>query len=487
VQRHGEAPHALGDEQRRYVRRRDTADGMVKIEAVLHPEEAELVWAMLDHAAAQLTREADRPAGNDVAEPRPIAQVSGSTEASPATAVVDISLSPPAAACQSSDSAESLPHASAPDTTAPGSPRTHGASPDLASCPTDDSAESLPHASALEATAPGSIAASTAPGDFDTSSINDSAESPSLEIPHRSLLDRSLLDRLLDEADALRIAETGTRGESAAASSTARASSSDLTAERASSGLQQRVDAARRPFLRADALVSVAQGYLRGERPERSPIEIVLTIPESSLRGGASDPVEVGEVGEIGESFVSSEAARRLSCDAGVVEVIEDERGTPLSVGRKRRTMAGALKRALRKRDTACSYPGCTNRMFLEGHHIKHWADGGETSLENSALLCSSHHRYIHEYGYRIELGPDQRPRFRDPRGRLVIEVPERPAMEDLGWPHIRAVNAPLSITADTIACGWDGTPADYGAIVGHLVAAEGVPGSRAAPSAHAR
>jgi hypothetical protein len=167
-----------------------------------------------------------------------------------------------------------------------------------------------------------------------------------------------------------------------------------------------------------------------------------------------------------------------------VVEIVEDEHGTPLSVGRKRRTIAGALKRALRKRDMTCCYPGCTNRMFLEGHHIKHWADGGETSLRNSALLCSAHHRHVHEHGYAIELGPDQRPRFRDPRGRLVTEVPERPVIADLGWPRIHAANAPLSITADTIACGWDGTPADHGAIVGRLLAADDLAGSRA-PAPH--
>jgi hypothetical protein len=82
------------------------------------------------------------------------------------------------------------------------------------------------------------------------------------------------------------------------------------------------------------------------------------------------------EAGEIGESFLSMETARRLSCDAGVVEVIEGADGMPLSVGRKRRTIAGALERALHRRDGACIYPGCTNRLFLEGHHIKHWADG---------------------------------------------------------------------------------------------------------------
>ena len=236
--------------------------------------------------------------------------------------------------------------------------------------------------------------------------------------------------------------------------------------------LHQRADAAKRAFNRADALVSLAQGYLRGDRPNRSPIEITLTIPAGGLRSDASDPIEVGEMGE---SFLSSEAARRLGCDAGVVEVVEDDQGVPLSVGRKRRTIAGALKRALCKRDSACTFPGCTHRIFLEGHHIKHWADGGETSLKNMALLCSSHHRYVHEYGYEIELGPDQRPQFRDPHGRVVTASPSPPVMTELGWPRIRAVNEPLAIDADTIACEWDGKPVDYGAIVGHLVVADGL------------
>jgi hypothetical protein len=231
--------------------------------------------------------------------------------------------------------------------------------------------------------------------------------------------------------------------------------------------LRDRAAAARRAFNRADALVVMAQGYLRGDRPERSPVEVVVSIPVSSLRAGAAlDPVEVGEMGE---SFLSGETARRLSCDAGVVDVVHDDQGVPLSVGRKRRTIAGALQRALRRRDTACTFPGCTNRIFLEGHHIQHWADGGETSLQNTALLCTLHHRYVHEYGYVIELGPDQRPRFRDPHGRWVAAVPERPRVADLGWPRIRAENEALEIDADTIAGPWDGTLVDYGRIVGHL------------------
>jgi len=357
VQRHGQDPHSTGDMQRRHVRRRDTEDGMVKIEAVLHPEEAELVWAMLDHRARELVRDPlspTRKAGDDAAESRRCDQNRG---------VADVADSSPPQASVGSGS----------------------------------------------------------------DGIGDSAETRNV---------------------------------------------SESTSGRDAGGLQQRADAARRAFSRADALVSLAQGYLRGDRPERSPIEVTLTIAASSLHSEAADPLEAGEMGE---SFLSQQAARRLSCDAAVVEITESEHGVPLSVERKRRTIAGALRRALYRRDSTCTFPGCTHRIFLEGHHIKHWADGGETSLNNTALLCSFHHRYVHEYGYEIELGPDQRPQFRDPYGRVVTAAPPRPDVEDLGWPRIQAMNAPLGIDADTIACQWDGQPVDYGTIVGHLVVADGL------------
>jgi hypothetical protein len=276
---------------------------------------------------------------------------------------------------------------------------------------------------------------------------------------------KGILDRLLDEAEMQRATETRESSEHEVTLAEALPGTGDGV-------LRQRADANRRAFSRADALVSLAQAYLRGDRPNRAPIEVILTIPASSLRAGAVDPLEVAE---IGESFVSSEAARRMSCDCGVVEVVEDEHGAPLSVGRKRRTINGMLKRALVQRDKTCTYPGCTNRLFLEGHHIKHWADGGETSLMNTALLCSTHHLHVHEYGYTIELDSEQRPRFRDPRGRLVAAVPDRAVPADLGWPQIRAANAPLEIDADTIACEWDGRPVNYGTIVGHLVVADGL------------
>jgi len=232
------------------------------------------------------------------------------------------------------------------------------------------------------------------------------------------------------------------------------------------------VEAAKRGFHRADALLAIAQAYLRGDRPDRTPIDVMVTIPVADLRDGTTDPAAAGCMGG---ACISAEAARRISCDAGMIEVVEDERGVPLSVGRKRRAIAGSIKRALLKRDTACTYPGCTHRIFLEGHHIRHWADGGETTLENACLLCSHHHRYVHEYGYHIELGADGRPQFRDPRGRLVTTAPARPAPLDLGWPRIRAANEALAIDSDTIACEWDGTSMPYATMIDQLVVADGL------------
>jgi hypothetical protein len=445
VLRGGQDPNPRDDEQRRYVRRRDTDDGMIKIEAVLHPEEAEMVWTMLNHAATRLTNGPDKTQGSDSAESR--------IAVSPCTSVVDPQ------------------RCTAPGDTAP-APRSSGATVSRI----DDSAES-------SAAVPGAIIETDWEVDASRSRVggatrNDSAESCADGVGQDAEVEestpvKSLLDRLLDEEDALRAAQAmpPIEDETSAAEVWPQYENARREgAQREVSALRQRVDAARRAFDRADALVSLAQRYLRGARPNRSPVEITITIPRASLAGEAADPVEVGEMSS---SFLSREAVRRLSCDAGIIEVVEDDRGTPLSVGRKKRTIAGALKRALHQRDTTCTFPGCTHRIFLEGHHIKHWADGGETSLQNTTLLCTSHHRFVHEYGYTIEMTGDQGPQFRDPRGRLVQAVPERPHVADGGWPRLRAMNEPLAIDASTVACEWDGTPVDYGSIVGHLAFAD--------------
>ena len=112
-------------------------------------------------------------------------------------------------------------------------------------------------------------------------------------------------------------------------------------------------------------------------------------------------------------------------------------------------------------RDRTCRFPGCDHRLFLEGHHLQHWADGGETSLPNLALLCSLHHSYVHERGYRITQSATGALAFEDPQGRAVVPLPPRPAPPLLGWPAIRAANAALPLTATTGQCRWRGERVD--------------------------
>ena len=94
---------------------------------------------------------------------------------------------------------------------------------------------------------------------------------------------------------------------------------------------------------------------------------------------------------------LSQAAIERLTCDGSLVGHTIDQDGTPLSVGRETRTIPSAIRRALRKRDHGCRFPGCTKSRFVDAHHVQHWAHGGETKLGNLVLLCRHHHRLIHD------------------------------------------------------------------------------------------
>jgi len=85
------------------------------------------------------------------------------------------------------------------------------------------------------------------------------------------------------------------------------------------------------------------------------------------------------------------------------------------------------MHRALRSRDHGCRFPGCTHDRFVDAHHIRHWANGGETSLDNLALLCRRHHRLVHEGGFGVERIADGALRFTRPDGRVIEEHPRLP------------------------------------------------------------
>jgi hypothetical protein len=87
------------------------------------------------------------------------------------------------------------------------------------------------------------------------------------------------------------------------------------------------------------------------------------------------------------------------------------------------------MRRALRVRDKGCRFPGCTNTRFVDGHHIQHWADGGETSLDNLVMLCRHHHHLVHEGGFVCEKSADSEISFRDQREYLLDPSPAMPGV----------------------------------------------------------
>jgi len=230
----------------------------------------------------------------------------------------------------------------------------------------------------------------------------------------------------------------------------------------------------RRPLDRADGLVAMCQAALRGDAPERAPVEVVLTIARDALAATATTPASASAsatcvVGAFADgTAVAAETARRLACDCGVVTLTEDAAGNTLSVGRRTRSIPAAIARALARRDVTCRFPGCTNRRFLAGHHLTHWIHGGATALANLCRLCPSHHRFVHEHGYQVEFR-DGAPAFFH-RGRQVHGEPPRVIDTTQAWAAIRAGNVAVSIDATTGQCSWDGRPVDYARVVGDLV-----------------
>jgi hypothetical protein len=189
-----------------------------------------------------------------------------------------------------------------------------------------------------------------------------------------------------------------------------------------------------------------AEAPISGSRAER--YQVVLHVQPEALAGGESGLLmhSAGRVmsapsADPGMSELEDGArvprgtSRRLSCDATVVTVSRSRDGTLLDVGRRTRTIPWRIRCALEIRDRSCRFPGC-GRRFTDGHHVKHWADGGETSLDNCVLLCGFHHRLMHEGRWTMGWDADRRPIFFDPRG---------PMHYDGGW-------QPPVITDDAVA-----------------------------------
>lgn len=166
---------------------------------------------------------------------------------------------------------------------------------------------------------------------------------------------------------------------------------------------------------------------------------VTLTVDLDHLRTGLGGELTVP--GSDDRVLLGSESIRRILCDADLTTVVTrpvDPTAHPpapadatalvseqdrlaallldttiavLHVGRARRTAPARLRRALEARDQHCIYPGChAHPRRCQAHHVREWEHGGDTSIENLALLCVRHHHAVHEGGWTITATPGTHP-----------------------------------------------------------------------------
>jgi Domain of unknown function (DUF222)/HNH endonuclease len=225
------------------------------------------------------------------------------------------------------------------------------------------------------------------------------------------------------------------------------------------------VSAEKPPFehQQADALALVAETALHhgmdpGPPGERYQVVVHIDAP---VLADADAP---GQSVLDGGARVSAETSQRLACDASRVVMHHDRNGRVVEVGARTRTIPPAIRRALHHRDRGCRFPGC-GIQFGQGHHIRHWAQRGPTTLSNLAMLCRRHHRCVHEEGYHVERLPDGELQFRRPNGSVLPDLPPLPTVPDDPVEALHELNDAegLELDAHTAKPNWTGESLDVG------------------------
>jgi hypothetical protein len=223
---------------------------------------------------------------------------------------------------------------------------------------------------------------------------------------------------------------------------------------------------------RADELARVVEGFLASADHDQSggdkyTVNIHTDI-ETLKEDGSGAEAEIEERGH-----VPAETSRRMACDCSIIHWHENKHGDPLNIGRKTRSIPPAIRRALKRRDQGCRFPGCTCNRFVDAHHIQHWADGGETSMNNLVLLCRTHHRLVHEAGYGVRFEAGQGAVFRLPDGKTIPRGPDTRSRGNVFAITSRNQKNGLEITPETAIPQWHGEQMDHGTVVDMLLECE--------------
>jgi hypothetical protein len=184
----------------------------------------------------------------------------------------------------------------------------------------------------------------------------------------------------------------------------------------------------------ADALWALASQRIATDcDADRATVVVHTALGSLGDRGPFSE-LESGAV-------LNHDTARRLSCDARLQFVLTDNDGNALGIGRTSRNVPDWLMRQLRFRDHGCTFPGCGTRAFIQAHHIWHWEDGGPTDYDNLRLVCSWHHKLLHEFSWDMQVLGDEVAWIR-PDGSRYYPGPDPPGRAGVTTSLIRAIPA---------------------------------------------
>ena len=212
---------------------------------------------------------------------------------------------------------------------------------------------------------------------------------------------------------------------------------------------------------RADALIALAGDAAVSPQDGISDgisAEVVVHVDTATLDGeDGAPPAELEEGPSVPVAVV-----QRLICSGAVRLRGLDAEGRPVDLGFRRRTITPALRRALRRRDRQCRFPGCPRQAHLHGHHIELWPHG-PTDLANLAALCHHHHRKVHDGGYGLTLQADGTTlRFTKPDGTHIPNTPASTAIEPTEVDQVFA-EAGITIEPATSDTHWGaGETMDY-------------------------
>lgn len=198
---------------------------------------------------------------------------------------------------------------------------------------------------------------------------------------------------------------------------------SDADENTPSGGLASDINTNRR----ADALVLIASQSLESTSTSANTADRyqVVVHVDSQVLAGEVDAKPTGEPDCYIEKQVGLpvESVRRLSCSCKIVTALTDG-SEPLSIGRSSRAISTGIRRALAIRDGQCMFPGCDCHKHLDAHHIVHWSNGGETSMDNLIEVCHHHHVLLHEGGYSVHRTKTGELQFFKPDGTRLSSTP---------------------------------------------------------------